>query len=77
MIGERCTPHRLMNIAPVTAASTNEARIRPLVQPHSSPWTTASTSEPIATANSSAPSRSGIRRRPGSRLSTSIRREST
>ena len=76
MIGERCRVHRQMTAAPKARAATKQPTIRALPQPHSWPSTMPSTSAPMVTANISVPVRSGIRRRPGARLSTSRRRAS-
>ena len=76
MIGERCQVHRHTNTAPRTTAARNEPTIRGLVQPHSCPLTTPRTRVAMLSANSIAPGRSGKRRRPGARLSTSRRRAS-
>ena len=75
-IGEGCQLQRHTTTAVSTTATANETMIRGLDQPHCCPWVTASTSAAIATANSSAPRMSGIRLRPGVRLSTSLRRAS-
>ena len=77
MIGERCQVQRQTKTPPSTSAAANEPTTRALVQPHSSPLTIPSTSAAIASPKSAAPSRSGMRRRPGARLSTRCRRAST
>ena len=69
MIGERCHVQRQVTTAPAASATAKQPMIRALPQPHSWPLTIPSTRAAIATANSSAPGRSGIRRRPGIRLS--------
>ena len=77
MIGERCQLQRHTNTAPRTRAITNEPMVAALAQPQSCPLTTPSTSAAIASPKIPAPAISGIRRRPGARLSTSQRRASS
>ena len=63
-----------MNRAPSAAAEAQTAKLRALVQPQSCPLTMASTSSADGEREDRRPSMSGIRRRPGARLSTSSRR---
>ena len=77
MTGERCQVQRQRTTAPQVSAAARQPRIGALAQPHSWPWTMPSTSAATARANSSVPGRSGIRRRPGARLSASHRRASS
>ncbi len=74
--GVRWLLERTTKYAPSTSAAANDPSTRAESQPHSSPLTTASTSDAIARANTSPPSRSGMRLRPGARLSTRTRRAS-
>ena len=56
------------------AATANDARVAALLQPHDPPWTMPSVSAPTASERTRAPRRSGMIRRPGARLSITIRR---
>ena len=71
--GTRWRLERTTKYTPSSSAAANEPITRALSQPHSCPFTTASTSAAIAAANTTPPSRSGMRLRPGARLSTSTR----
>ena len=65
------------NTAPSSTAAMKQPITRGLPHPHSLPLMMPSVSRAVAAASSSAPGRSGIVRRPGARLSTSTRLESS
>jgi hypothetical protein len=75
--GARCRSELRTKRAPSRTATTNEPRTRALPQPQSFPWITPRFSSARATARSRAPGMSGRTRRPGARLSTTVRRVAT